>query len=200
MKNINIKQSLFITLGLALMLGLGSCGSKKKASKSVKDQGETLIEVHCSGSEFQSDKKYFRASAIGESLDQMTAKKKAGANARAELASLIQTTVKGTIDNYVNSTEMNNVEQVEERFEGLTREVINQQLNNIKIICEKQTLTSQRKYKTYLALEMSAGDLEKAINDRLSKDAKLQVDYDYTKFKETFEKEMKKLEAKQRGF
>lgn len=200
MKNINIKQSLFITLGLAIMLGLGSCGSKKKASKSVKDQGETLIEVHCSGSEFQSDKKYFRASAIGESLDQMTAKKKAGANARAELASLIQTTVKGTIDNYVNSTEMNNVEQVEERFEGLTREVINQQLNNIKIICEKQTLTSQRKYKTYLALEMSAGDLEKAINDRLSKDAKLQVDYDYTKFKETFEKEMKKLEAKQRGF
>lgn len=200
MKNINFKKSLSITLGLALMLGLGSCGSKKEATRSVKDQGEILLEVHCTGTDFQSDKNYFRASAIGESLDQMTAKKKAGANARAELATLIQSTVKGTIDNYVNSTEMNNVEQVEERFEGLTREVINQQLNNIKLICEKQTLTSKGKYKTYLAIEMSAGSLEKAINDKLSRSSKLQVDYDYEKFKETFNKEMEKLESKQRGF
>lgn len=130
----------------------------------------------------------------------MVAKKKAGTNARAELATLIQSTIKGTIDNYVNSTELNNVEQVEERFEGLTREVINQQLNNIKVICEKQTKTGQNKYKTYIALEMSAKDLEEAIQQKLSQDEKLKVDYDYEKFKETYEAEMQKLEAKQRGF
>jgi predicted transcriptional regulator len=192
-------QALFLGLGFLATIGLSSCGSSQKAI-STKAQGEELIEVFCTGPDYQSDKKHFRASAIGESLDQMVAKRKAGTNARAELATLIQSTVKGTIDNYVNSTELNNVEQVEERFEGLTREVINQQLNNIKVICEKQTRTAQNKYKTYIALEMSAEDLAKAIQDKLSKDEKLKVDYDYEKFKKTFDAEMQKLQQKQRGF
>jgi len=199
MKTRKLHQSLFLGLGVLLVAGMSSCGSAKKAV-STKAQGEELIEVYCTGPEYQSDKNYFRASAIGESLDQMVSKKKAGTNARAELATLIQSTVKGTIDNYVNSTELNNVEQVEERFEGLTREVINQQLNNIKVICEKQTKTGQNKYKTYIALEMSSKDLEEAINQKLSKDEKLKVDYDYEKFKETFDAEMQKLETEQKGF
>ncbi|MFA8434073.1 MAG: hypothetical protein ACEPOZ_06110 [Marinifilaceae bacterium] len=197
--NIVKKTSLYLGMAFVIASGMVSCKSGEKAV-SVKQQGERLIEVHCTGSDYQSDKKHFRATAIGESMDQMVAKRKAGTNAKAELASLIQTTIKGTIDNYVNSTELNNVEQVEERFEGLTREVIHQQLNNIKIICEKQTITTQNKYKTYLALEMSAEDLEKAIEQKLSADEKLKVDYDYEKFKKTFEAEMQKLEAQQRGF
>ena len=194
-----LKQVFVLGLGVIMTAGLNSCGSSEKAV-SAKSQGEELIEVYCTGSEYQSDKSHFRASAIGESLDQMVSKKKAGTNARAELASIVASTIKGTIDNYVNSTELNNVEQVEERFEGLTREVINQQLNNIKVICEKQTRTSQNKYKTYVAIEMSAEDLEKAIDMKLSQDEKLKVDYDYNKFKETYDAEMQKLETKQRGF
>jgi hypothetical protein len=199
MKTRKLHQSLFLGLGMLLVAGMSSCGSAEKAV-TTKAQGEELIEVYCTGPDYQSDKNYFRASAIGESLDQMVSKKKAGTNARAELATLIQSTIKGTIDNYVNSTELNNVEQVEERFEGLTREVINQQLNNIKVICEKQTRTGENKYKTYIALEMSAKDLEEAINQKLSQDDKLKVDYDYEKYKETFNAEMQKLEAQQRGF
>ena len=199
MKVKNLKHVFILGLGMIMTAGLSSCGSSEKVA-SAKSQGEELIEVYCTGSDYQSDKKFFRASAIGESLDQMVSKKKAGTNARAELASLVASTIKGTIDNYINSTELNNVEQVEERFEGLTREVINQQLNNLKVICEKQTRTAQNKYKTYIAIEMSGEDLEKAIEQKLSQDEKLKVDYDYNKFKETYEAEMQKLESQQRGF
>jgi predicted transposase YbfD/YdcC len=73
-------------------------------------------------------------------------------------------------------------------------------LNNIKVICEKQTRTGENKYKTYIALEMNSKDLEEAINQKLSQDEKLKVDYDYEKFKETFNAEMQKLEAQQGGF
>ncbi|RUT73515.1 LPP20 family lipoprotein [Ancylomarina longa] len=198
MKTRKLHQSIFLGLGILLATGLNSCGSSEKIV-SNKAQGEELIEVYCTGPDYQSDKNHFRASAIGESLDQMVSKKKAGTNARAELATLIQSTVQGTIDNYVNSTELNNVEQVEERFEGLTREVINQQLNNIKVICEKQTRTGQNKYKTYIAIEMNADDLEEVLNQKISQDEKLKVDYDYNKFKETFETEMQKLKAQQSG-
>lgn len=193
------RVSILLGMGLLIATVFNSCKAKEEAMSS-KAQGEQLIEVYCTGPDFQSDKKHFRSSAIGESLDQMVSKKKAGSNAKAELASLIQTTIKGTIDNYVNSTELNNVEQVEERYEGLTREVINQQLNNVKVICEKQTKTTQNKYKTYIALEMSAKDLEEAIQRELSADDKLKVDFDYEKFRKVYEQEMQKLETEQRGF
>lgn len=193
------KQAFILSVALIILVDISSCRSSEKTVTAIK-QTEELIEVYCTGSEYQSNKNFFRASAIGESLDQMVSKKKAGINARAELSSFIASTIKGTIDNYVNSTEVNNIEQVEERFESLTREVINQQLSNIRVICEKQTHTSENKYKTYIALEMSAEDLEKTISNILSQNDKLKVDFDYNKFKETYEAEIQKLESDQRGF
>ena len=41
---------------------------------------------------------------------------------------------------------------------------------------------------------MKADDLIEAINDRITKEETLRIDYDYEKFKETFDKEMEKLE------
>jgi hypothetical protein len=184
-----------ITLGLLIAgasISFSSC--KGKEGKALK--GETEIIVHCSGKEYFSTKKEFRASAVGESLDQATAKKKAMSNAKADLAGTIQTTIKATIDNYVNSREFNNKEQVEEKFEGLSREVINQKLSGVVTICEKTFTTAQNKYKTYVCLELRADDLVDAINEKLTKDESLRIDYDYEKFKETFDAEMGKLEGK----
>ncbi len=185
--------NLLIASALILSLGLSSCGSKKKATN-VAAEEEQLVTFYCDGPEYRTDKKAFRANAIGESQDQMVARKKAMSNAKAALAGQIQTVIKGTTDNYVNSREFNNVEEVEERFETLTREVVNQQLNDVRTICQKHTRTKNGKYKTYLAIEMSTDALEEAINNRLSKDKRLKVDYDYEKYKETFDKEMEKLE------
>lgn len=182
-----------ITLGVLIAgasLNLTSCKGKQKAEL---PQGEVEIKVECSGKEYFSTKSKFRASAVGESLDQATAKKKAMSNAKADLAGTIQTTIKATIDNYVNSREMNNKEQVEERFEGLSREVIKQKLSGVITICEKTFKTPQGKYKTYVCLELGADELVDAINERLTKDESLRIDYDYEKFKETFNSEMEKL-------
>ena len=194
-----IKTKSILTLVVLLMaIAISGCKSKEKAASS-KDQGETLIEVYCSGPEYFSNAEYFRANQVGESVDQATAKKKAMSNARADLAAAVQTTVKGVIDNYVNSRELNNVEEAEARFESLTREVINQKLTGVKTICEKTTKTADGKYKTYIAIELAGDELMNAMNDRLSKDAKLKIDYDYEQFKKTFDSEMDKL-AKEKGY
>lgn len=183
-----------ITLGIALIGATFSLNSCKSKEKGEAPKGEVEIKVECSGKDYFSDKKHFRASAVGESLDQATAKKKAMSNAKADLAGTIQTTIKATIDNYVNSREMNNKETVEERFEGLSREVINQKLSGVITICEKTFKTAENKYKTYVCLELGADDLVEAINERLTKEESLRIDYDYEKFKEEFNKEMEKLE------
>jgi hypothetical protein len=88
---------------------------------------------------------------------------------------------------------MNNNEEIEERFEQLNREIVNQKLLGLKTICEQQVKTSDGTYKTYVAIELSADDLVASYNERLSTDDRLKIDYDYEKFKETFNEEMEKF-------
>lgn len=193
--NILLKSSL-VVVALALTLGNTGCKSKKNTEKVITPatEGEIEVKLYCSGSEFFSTKESFRANAVGESMDQNTSKRKALNEARTQLASSIQTTIKATTDNYVNSREFNNKEEVLERFESLSREVVNQQLNGTRTICERLTKTPQGTFKTYIAIELVADDFFKSVNDRLSRDERLRIDYDYEKFKETFDKEMEKFE------
>jgi hypothetical protein len=170
------------------------CKKKKELSETLPE-GEVLINEYCSGPEFFSNDEFFRSSGLGESMDQSTARRKAMNDARGALASSINTTIKATTDNYVNSREFNNKEEVQERFEGLTREVVNQELNGIKTICQKAVrVTANGNYKYYVALELSGEKLLGAMNERLSKDERLRIDYDYEQFKKTFEQEMQNFE------
>ena len=137
---------------LVLSVILFSCSSSKKTSKQPT-YSETEVSIPCSGPDFFTNKNYFRANSMGESIDQVVSKKKALSNARADLAASIKVMVEAVVDNYVKSSEMNNQEQVEERFEGLNREIINEELVGIKTICEKLTRTSEGKFKTYIAID-----------------------------------------------
>lgn len=194
MKTMQLKTVRFSRYAVLALLSVGMLTGCKKNKEVQAPAGEVLINEYCSGPEYFSNDEYFRASGLGESMDQATAKKKALSNARADLASAISTTIKGTIDNYVNSREMNNTEQVEERFEGLTREVINQELRGTKVICQKAVkVTDTGNYKYYVAIELSGQELLGAMNERISADDRLKIDYDYEKFKETFNKEMEAL-------
>jgi hypothetical protein len=196
MKTLNTSRTITVLMTALMLSGaMTACKSKKKAAAAAAPpDGETEVKVLCSGPEYFTDNKVFRANALGESMDQATAKKKAMSNARADLAASINTQVKAVIDNYVNSREMNNREEVGERYEALAREVVDQKLTGTKTICEKMMkVNSSGNYKCYVAIELSAQELLAAYNERLSTDERLRIDYDYEKFKETFEKEMEKL-------
>ncbi len=199
MKTLNTSRTITVLMTALMLSGaMTACKSKKKAAAAAAPpDGETEVKVLCSGPEYFTDNKVFRANALGESMDQATAKKKAMSNARADLAASINTQVKAVIDNYVNSREMNNREEVGERYEALAREVVDQKLTGTKTICEKMMkVNSSGNYKCYVAIELSAQELLAAYNERLSTDERLRIDYDYEKFKETFEKEMEKLGTK----
>ncbi len=156
-------------------------------------KGEVEIVLPCS--EFKSDKKYFRSYSFGESTDANVAKKKALSNAREELAAQISSTMKVVGDNYVKSSEFNNVEEVLERFEQNSRTVINERLSGIKPVCDKlMMVTATQKYKYYVALELSGDDLVDDYYKTLSNDQSLRIDYNYEKFKQTFNEEMEKME------
>ncbi len=196
MKNM---RSLAVAAVVGMMAFASTSCKKKEEVVEAKPKGETLVEVYCSGPEYFTNQEYFRSNSIGESLDQMTAKKKALSNARAQLAADLEVTMKVVGDNYVKSSEFNNKEEITETFQENARTVVNQVLQGTRTICEKQTKTVEGKYKTYIAIELSADELLNKYNERLSNDEALKADYNYEKFKETFDAEMEKLERERGG-
>ena len=185
-----MKNMYKLLLTLPLLLTALSCGS----TKVTVPVDEVVQSTPCFGPEYFSTEDAFRASAIGESMDQMTARKKAMANARQELATNISATINVVGDNYVKATENNNVEQVLEQFQSLGRTVVNQKLSGVVQICETNTRSkSTGNYKYYVAIELGSQELMSNLAETLSNDKVLQVDYNYEKFKDTFEKEMSKL-------
>ena len=101
-------------------------------------------------------------------------------------------------DNYVNSSEVNNKEQLTETFQEMSRTVVDQNLKGAVEICEKLTQKPDGSYVSYVAIELSGEKITNSYNERLSKDEKLKADYNYEKFKETFEKEMTKMAEDQK--
>jgi hypothetical protein len=183
----------FIMLVAIVSLMATSCKKKKAAVETPKPTGEVLITEYCSGDDYRSTKDAFRATATGESMDRETAKKKARSNAQSELAKTISSTMKIVGDNYVNSTEFNNKEEVTETFQEMARTVVDQELRGAVEICEKLTQRENGTFVSYVAIELSGSKIADAYNSGLSQNEKLKADYNYEKFKDTFEKEMEKM-------
>lgn len=182
-------KKIYYVLGLCVLFMCG-CGGQKQMVQQ-KPQEDTEVIVPCSGPEYMPDGEHFRASAMGISNSQEIASQKAMTSARAKLASAIQTTVKTVTDNYTSSYEVGQQEEAKGRFQSITREVVNQTLNGVKVICQKMMKSPDGQYKSYVAIELGGIDVVKALNNKISNDDKLRVDFEYEKFKKVFDEEMK---------
>lgn len=181
---------ILIVLVITTSLSSG-CRSKKKKEVPLPSD-EVEIKLPCS--EYKSDAKTFRAFSFGESMDLNTAKRKALSNARAELAGMLSTTMKVVGDNYVKSSEYNNKEEILERFEENARTVINQELRGVIPVCERSSkVKNSNIFKYYIALELSADRLADSYFQTLTGDQSLKIDYNYERFKKTFEEEMRRF-------
>jgi hypothetical protein len=182
-----------LAIAAMTMVAIPSCKKNKDEVKTPDPKGEVVINEYCAGDQFKSTKESFRSTATGESMDRETAKKKARSNAMSEMGKTISATMKIVGDNYVSSTEVNNKEEVTESFNEMARTVVDQELRGCIEICEKLTQRPDGTYVSYVALELSGNTIVDAYQSGLSKNDKLKADYNYEKFKETFDKEMEKL-------
>ncbi|MDR0983287.1 MAG: hypothetical protein LBM07_08645 [Culturomica sp.] len=185
-----MKKCYYLLIGV-VALTLASCGGQKQVAQKVMQSDEVDVVTHCSGPEFFSDEKAFRANAVGLSVDQSTAKKKVLSDARGELATQVEATVKRVIDDYTSSYQSGLDEEAKRRYQDMVRTVVNQVLAGSRVICEKTTKSiSDGKYRSYIAVEMKADAVVEALNKKISTDDKLRTDYEYEKFKQVFNEAM----------
>jgi hypothetical protein len=191
-------QTGFTAIVIATAIIVAPACKSKKGTPINKQTGAIEIAVPFSTKDFQSDKENFRAKASGNSMDLTTSKKIALQNAKSEMASLIQTTIKKVTEQYTNQRQVSESQEFSNKFEEMVREVTNQELSDVRIIGEKIFQEPDKNYTYWVAIEANKQNVLNGIDKGISKNAKLQQDYDRKKFEEIFNQEMDKL-SKERG-
>ncbi|GAF03955.1 hypothetical protein [Saccharicrinis fermentans] len=193
-----LKQTIGLgALAVCLTFGAYSCKSKEKVATN-SEVGEILQDMPCEKNG-KSDKNYFRAFSMATSSDLSLSKEKALLLAKQRLVTLIQSNTKSVTDRYVNEREVGSASEFEQKFENLTREVADQTISNIVVACEKSSVLPDKKYRSFVAIEVEKEELLNSLNNSISKDVKLQVDYDKKKYEEIFNQEMEKM-AEESGY
>lgn len=186
-----MKTSNLLLIPAIAVLTLAGCKSKKQPIQ--KETGAIEISVPFSTKEFRSDEDNFRAKQVGKSPDLATAKKIAFQNAKSEMAANINSTIKRVTDQYTNQRTVGNKQEFENKFEELAREVVNLEISNVREIGEKIFKETDGSFSYWIAIEAGKKTIFDKVDAKISKDAKLQLDYDKQKFQNIFDAEMKKL-------
>jgi hypothetical protein len=186
---------------LVLFLLMASVANNSFAQGRKKTIGKSVPKEPCENT--RSDKKFFRAWANAESPRNDMSKRMAETSCKAKLAGLIKTKVKQVTDDYVQQMQAGDKTEVMQKYEQMTRTVVDQVLINLEVICDETLVKKDQKdkskliYNSYVGIQISKEDLMEAMDKSIAKDERLKVDYNKKKFEETFDKEMDKLEKEQ---
>ncbi len=171
---------------LSTVFFMSSCKSSSKAyGKETKDP--------FSSGKYMSDKKHFRASGKGQSSKDNVAEKKADIDAKAEIASQVNVTMKEIADAYISQSEYDNSAEVFEKFQSLSREVVNTNLSDLRKVDQKKYYNGER-YTVFVLYEINKKEMFKYMK----KQAKTQqyVDKKTEKLiQDIIEEELSKIET-----
>ncbi len=145
------------------------------------------------GSKYQTNNKYFRAKGNGQSNSQQVAKSKAMTNAKTNLAGSVRSNMKRVADAYIAETGNENASDLSDKFQSLSREIVNQEIGDIRTIGDQTYQQDDGTYKTYIALEAK----KKSMYKWLKKWAELDKNTDektLEAYQKMLDKEIQRLE------
>jgi uncharacterized protein (UPF0333 family) len=178
---------LIIIVMFSVGVTMASCGGSKQAPSVVQVNQETEVSVPCDDK--FSDKDFFRGIGVGQSKDLNTARSKARMAANTELAGSVSTLIKRVAEKYVNDAGQVPADYAE-TFEEMSKEVIQQQLSNVSIACNKTVRTTDNMFKVYMATEVRKDEVFATLERNAAANKKLETIFNREKFRKNFDEEM----------
>ena len=175
-----------VCAGLAVIMAVSSCGGQKQ----VVNSGKTEILMPISSPEYITDADFFRATASGTSKNMEMARTAADLNARNALAAQVSTIVKTVTERYMNQVDIDNKSEFASKLETNTRLIVNQELQGAIVKGTKAYQNDDGSYEFWINIEMPRAVIADGIEEAISKDEKLAVDFDQHLFMKTFDEEM----------
>lgn len=152
------------TLFLFILAGMAACHSTSPMGKKVKEP--------FTGSKYESNNRYFRGTGKGESVKDNIARSKADLEAKNQLAAQVSTTMKNVTDQYLGSTENADGAEVADKFQSLTRQVMNTGLADLRKIDEVKYLNDGT-YTVYVAYEIKKNAMFRFMKKQAKTDSKI---------------------------
>lgn len=135
-----------IWTGIAMMALMAGCSSSPFGKK---------VKEPFTGSAYESNNRFFRASGKGTSSKDNIARGKADIDAKTILAGQINTTMKQVADQYLGQTENERAADVADKFQSLARQVMNTDMADLRKIGEKKYYNEKTKeYTVFMAYEI----------------------------------------------
>ncbi|MCG9880681.1 MAG: hypothetical protein MH472_08780 [Bacteroidia bacterium] len=129
--------------------------------------GNKALKTPFRGNAYESNRRYFRSVASGESINLETAKSKAMLTATQRIAASVQTEIKNVTENYTNERNIGgNLGDFGERFQQLTREVMSTQLMGATLHGEKVYQQTDKTYQVWVAMEVRKRELYKRLKEK----------------------------------
>jgi hypothetical protein len=133
-------------LAITCLAFLASCASSPYGTK-VKEPFQ--------GSAYESNNRFWRSSGKGTSSQDNIARGKADIEAKAQLASQVNITMKQVADQYLGQTENENSADVADKFQSLVRAVMNTNLADLRKMDEKKYFNEKaNEYTVFIAYEI----------------------------------------------
>lgn len=171
---------------IAMVTAVSSCGGQKN----VMNAGKTEIIMPFNTPADMSDMEYFRATASGTSPDQEMARTIADLNARTQLGNQISSTIKAVTERYMNQVNVANKAEFAQKVEQNARLVVNQELNGAVVRGSKLYQNPDGSYEFWINIEMPRTKVMDGLEEAISRDEKLAIDFDQHLFMKTFDEEM----------
>jgi len=182
------------TAVMALILIAGATACRSRQELPTIQAGSERVTIPFQSRQYRSDSNHFRAVNSGTSVDYAMARRIALQNARTELAQGIEATLKAVTAQYADQRQVGNRQEFQTRLEEESRTVVNQRLNDVRIIGDEAFREQDGRLTVWVAIEMSRDALVQSLNNRLSQDERLRLDFDQHMFRRIFDEEMRKFE------
>ncbi|MFT6802968.1 MAG: hypothetical protein ACJA2N_002160 [Salibacteraceae bacterium] len=177
---------------ICALLTVVGCSKKLKQT----DSKFKKIEQPFDEKKYYSDKKFYRATGQGKSLDLTVAKRIAETNARQAIASQIEVKVRSVGEQFLQNREISNKLETTSKYEDITRTVIDETLTKVKIIGQESFQNKKGKsgeYIHYVVMEMPTTAVVDKMAQEISEEESLKQEFDLQKFRKVYEQELEDL-------
>ncbi|HKK39981.1 MAG TPA: hypothetical protein VJ949_11230 [Cryomorphaceae bacterium] len=151
-------------LSLFTAILLFSCGSQSPIGEKVKEP--------FSGSKYESNNRFFRATGNGSSIKDNIARGKADIEAKNQLAGQVNTNMRNVTDQYLGQTDNAVGADVADKFQSLTRQVMSTGLADLRKIGEEKYYNGEE-YTVYIAYEIKKNAMFRFMKKQAKTDSKI---------------------------
>jgi len=126
------------------------------------------------GAAYESNNRFFRASGKGVSSADNIARGKADIEAKTQLAGQVNTTMKQVADQYLGQTENERAADVADKFQSLSRQVMNTDMADLRKIGEEKYFNKkENKYTVFIAYEIKKNAMFRFMKKQAKTDQKI---------------------------